>query len=62
MFCRMIFSASGTTMRVIQWRPEKQASQILRDPEKWHRQPFEQSYLFKGLREEFHAIFCGAAI
>ena len=30
--------------------------------EKWHRQPFEQSPLFKGSREKSSAIFGEAAI
>ena len=28
--------------------------------EKWHRQPFEQSPLFKGLEEKSYAIFWGS--
>ena len=28
-------------------------------PEKWHRQPFEQSLLFKGLEKKYYAIFWG---
>ena len=28
--------------------------------EKWHRQPFEQSPLFKGLKEKIYAIFWGS--
>ncbi len=29
-------------------------------PEKWHRQAFEQSYLFKGLEKKYDAIFWGS--